>query len=310
MLGKSNSASGISASGMQTENSSVSTVIADLKSLVKFVVLMLNVLPVLTGFLLALHFTNQQLADHLGTLVLVLVGSTLIMAGALILNNWYEVDLDKKMKRTAMRPTVTGNFSLKAVLNMGVIASVIGFAILLFTTVEAAIYALIGWFVYVVLYTFWSKRRYTLNTIIGSVSGAVTPLIGWGAVTSTFHIVPIMLFAILFIWQVPHTFSIAVRRFDDYKAAGIPMLPVVSGIEMTKRQSVIYIACLLPLPFFLISLGIQFVIFATVLNLAWLGIAIIGWIKEDHFTWANRVFKSSITYLTLLFLAMIVVALV
>ncbi|MDY0393325.1 UbiA family prenyltransferase [Virgibacillus halophilus] len=115
---------------------------------------------------------------------------------------------------------------------------------------EATIYALVGWFVYVVLYTFWSKRKYTLNTIIGSISGAVTPMIGWGAVTSTFHIVPIMMFAIIFIWQVPHTFSIAMRRYDDYKAAGVPMLPVVFGFDMTKRQSVIYIACLLPLPFF------------------------------------------------------------
>lgn len=306
-MNKSNGADGLSFQAVTTEKRSVASIVADLKSLVKFVVLMLNVLPVLTGFLLALYYSDELLIDHLGTFVLVLAGSTFVMAGALIINNWYEADLDKKMKRTEMRPTVTGNFSMKTVLSLGIVATVIGFVLLLATTMEAAIYALIGWFVYVVLYTFWSKRRYTLNTIIGSVSGAVTPMIGWGAVTSTFHIIPIMMFAIIFIWQVPHTFSIAMRRFDDYKAAGVPMLPVVFGFEMTKRQSLIYIACLLPLPFFMISLGWPFVIFATVLNLAWLGIGLKGLFKKDHINWANRVFKSSLFYLMFLFLAMIAV---
>ncbi|MFD2210883.1 heme o synthase [Virgibacillus halophilus] len=306
-MNKSNGADGISLQAVTTEKQSVSSIIADIKSLVKFVVLMLNVLPVLTGFLLALYFTDELLIDHLGTLVLVLIGSTFVMAGALIFNNWYEADLDKKMKRTEMRPTVTGNFSMKTVLTLGIIATVLGFAFLLATTMEATIYALVGWFVYVVLYTFWSKRKYTLNTIIGSISGAVTPMIGWGAVTSTFHIVPIMMFAIIFIWQVPHTFSIAMRRYDDYKAAGVPMLPVVFGFDMTKRQSVIYIACLLPLPFFLTSLGWPFVIFATILNLAWLAIGFKGFFKKDNLHWANRVFKSSLFYLMLLFLAMIAV---
>src|SRR5690606_6061656 len=116
-----------------------------------------------------------------------------------------------------------------------------------FTTLEATLYSLIGWFTYVVLYTFWSKRKYTINTIIGSVSGAVTPLIGWAAITSSYHIVPIGFFLILFIWQVPHTFAIAMRRVEEYRAAGVPMLPVVAGFEATKRQIFIYVACLLPL---------------------------------------------------------------
>src|SRR5690625_5644684 len=92
------------------------------------------------------------------------IGSTLFMSGALMLNNWYEVDLDREMKRTQLRPTVTGNFSLKFVFNLGVISSVIGFIFLLFTTIETAVYALLAWFTYVVLYTFWSKTRYTLYT--------------------------------------------------------------------------------------------------------------------------------------------------
>src|SRR5699024_12438255 len=125
--------------------------------------------------------------------ILTILGSVSIMAGALVLNNWYEVDLDVKMLRTQKRPTVTGNFSMQTVLWTGIGLSVIGLILMLFTTMEATIYAVVGWFVYVVLYTFWSKRRYTLNTVIGSVSGAVTPLIGWAAIDSAVHIVRIVL---------------------------------------------------------------------------------------------------------------------
>src|SRR5699024_11481784 len=129
--------------------------------------------------------------------------------------------------------TVIVIFSLNCVFVMGFSSSVLGMIILLFTTLEAATYAFLGWFTYVVLYTFWSKRKYTLNTVIGSVSGAFTPLIGWAVVTSAYHVVPIVLFVILFIWQIPHTFAIAMRRYDDYKAARVPMLPVVYGFNIT-----------------------------------------------------------------------------
>src|SRR5699024_7736805 len=203
------------------------SIISDIKSLVKGIVLISNVLPVLTGLALALYFTNASLAENWNVILLTLIGSTLVMAGALMLNNWYEVDLDKEMQRTEKRPTVTGNMSLSTVLAIGISLSISGMLLLMFTTVETALFGFIGWFTYVVLYTFWSKRRYTLNTIIGSVSGAVTPLIGWTAIESSYHIVPIVLFLVLFIWQVPHTFAIAIKRYGEYKAAGVPMLPVV-----------------------------------------------------------------------------------
>src|SRR5690625_104993 len=112
---------------------------------------------------------------------------------------------------------------MSTVLMLGVLTTGIGHAILFFTSLEAFAYAFIGWFTYVVLYTFWTKRRYTLNTVVGSISGAVTPLIGWAVVAPAYHIVPIVLFIILFLWQIPHTFAIAMRRHDDYKAAGVPM---------------------------------------------------------------------------------------
>ncbi|MFC0302530.1 heme o synthase [Virgibacillus soli] len=293
-----------------TENMTLTSVLRDLKSLVKSIVLVLNVMPVLAGYLLALYFTGGHVSEHVGNILLILLASTLIIAGALIINNWYEVDLDRHMVRTENRPTVTGHFSLETVLWLGIATTTIGFALILFTTLEAAFYAFIGWFTYVVLYTFWSKRKYTLNTVIGSVSGAVTPLIGWGAVTSTYHIIPVMLFILLFVWQIPHTFAIAMRRYDDYKAANVPMLPVVAGFAVTKRQMLVWILALLPIPFFMTSLGLAFVIIATTANVIWLVITISGFYLQDDVKWANMMFRSSLIYLTILFFLMIVISIV
>ncbi|MFZ3577799.1 heme o synthase [Virgibacillus sp. DJP39] len=291
------------------ENVRKGSIFKDLKELFKAIVLILNILPVFTGFWLALYFSNESFSDHWIVFLLTIAGSTMVMAGALVINNWYDVDIDKVMARTQKRPTVTGSFSLKTVLILGIVLTVLGFVLLLFTTVETTIYAFVGWFTYVILYTMWSKRRYTLNTVIGSVSGAVTPLIGWAAIAPAFHVVPIMLFLILFIWQMPHTFAIAMKKHDEYKAAKVAMLPVVYGFDVTKRQMVVYIACLLPLPFFLVQLGAVFLVTATVLTVAWLVVAISGFFTKDDAKWAHVMFVCSVNYLALLFLMMIVVTL-
>ncbi|MDQ6596107.1 protoheme IX farnesyltransferase [Bacillus salipaludis] len=286
-----------------------STLFADLRLIIKAPVLIANVLPVFTGFWLALYFTNESLTNHWGLFLLTMIGSTLVMAGALIINNWYDVDIDSVMDRTKNRPTVTGHFSLKAVLAMGIILTVLGLALLLFTSIEAAIWAFIGWFTYVILYTMWSKRKYTLNTVIGAISGAVSPVIGWTTIETSYHIVPIILFLILFIFQMPHTFAIAMKKYNEYKAAGVAMLPVVRGFEMTKRQIFVYSACLLPLPFYLGSLGVSFIVIATLLNLGWLGVSISGFFTKNDHKWAHFVFLYSVNYITIMYLLMIIVTL-
>ncbi|MBP1970661.1 protoheme IX farnesyltransferase [Virgibacillus natechei] len=284
-------------------------IISDLKSILKLKVLIANILPVFTAFWLAIYITGSSFTEHLGLFLLTMIGSTLIVAGALLFNNWYEVDLDKEMLRTKSRPTVTGNFSLQAVFRTAVALTVLGLILMLFTTIEAAVYAFLGWFVYVVLYTVWSKRRYTLNTVIGSLSGAFTPLIGWAAIEPAFHIVPIVLFMMLFIWQIPHTFAIAIKRHDEYKAAGVPMLPVVHGIAFTKRQILVYIACLFPLPFFLSMFGSIFIVIATLLNVGFLYLAIRGFYTNNELKWAQQIFIYSLVYLIAFFLVMIIASL-
>jgi len=292
-----------------TNTRSTSILLSDLRYLFKAPVLIANVLPVLSGFWLAIYFTNASFMDHLNLFLLTIIGSTIVMAGALVINNWYDVDIDTIMERTKKRPTVTGHFSLNAVLAVGIALSVLGFIILLFTTMEATIYAFIGWFTYVVLYTMWSKRRYSLNTVIGSISGAVTPLIGWTAVTSGYHIVPIILFLVLFIWQMPHTFAIAIKKYEEYKAARVAMLPVVHGFAMTKRQMFVYVVSLLPLPFYLGSLGTTFIVITTILNIGWIALCISGFFVKDDLKWAHLSFLYSVNYLTLFFLLVIIVTL-
>jgi heme o synthase len=286
-----------------------SNIMTDLKLLFKANVLFANVLPVFAGFWLALHFTNTSFTANLDLFFLTIFGSTMVMAGALALNNWYDVDIDTVMDRTKGRPTVTGNISLNAVLTIGIALSVLGQILLLFTTVEAAIYSFVGWFTYVFLYTMWSKRRYTINTVIGSISGAVTPLIGWTAIAPGFQRVPMILFLILFIFQMPHTFAIAVKKYKEYKAAGVAMLPVVRGLAVTKRQMVIYITCLFPLPFLLTMLGTTFMVIATLLNVGWLVVSISGFFTKDDLKWAHVNFLYSVNYITILFLLMVIVTL-
>lgn len=280
------------------------------KALIKIGIVNSNLITVIAGFWLAVYFSGLSFTDHIGTLLITMLGSALVIAGGAILNNWYDVDIDPKMDRTKTRPTVTGLFSLKAVLVSGILTTVIGLGILLVATnTYAALFAFIGWFVYVVLYTMWSKRRYTLNTIVGCFSGAMPPLIGWFAIYPQLHIVPVALFLIMFIWQTPHFLALAMKKTKEYKEAGVPMLPVVYGFEITKRQIIVYVACLLPMPFLLSSLGMTFVIIATALNIGWLILAFTGMFVKDDLKWANKIFIYSLNYLVILFPLMIIVTL-
>jgi heme o synthase len=291
----------------KASNDKSTSLLSDLKALFKGKVLIANTFPVFAGFWLALYFTDGSLSANLSLLFLTMLGSILVMGGALVINNWYDVDIDTVMARTKHRPTVTGRIPLPIVLTIGIVTSILGIVMLLFTTYEATLYAFIGWFTYVFLYTMWSKRRYTFNTVIGSISGAVTPLIGWAALDSGAHIVPISLAIIIFIWQMPHTFAIAIRKYDEYKAAGVAMLPVVKGMENTKRQMLVFTACLLPMPFFLSLLGITFIVIATLLNIVYLALAISGFYAKNDMKWARIMFLMSVNYLMMIFLMAIIV---
>ncbi|MDC3416515.1 heme o synthase [Aquibacillus salsiterrae] len=287
------------------KNENTTTLWMDLKALLKVGIINSNVMTAFAGFWLALYFTGASFTDHLVTLLFAMIGTALVIAGACVLNNYYDRDIDPVMQRTKTRPTVTGSIPLAYILLLGILLSILGVVLLALTTIQAAIFGLIGWFAYFVLYTIWSKRRYTINTAIGSLSGAVPPVIGWTAVEPQLDIIPIALFLIMFIWQTPHFLALAMKKSEDYRKAGIPMLPVVYGFPITKRQIVVYVACLLPLPFYLYSLGKVFIILATLLNVGWLILGVRGFYSKDDLKWAHGMFMYSLFYLTIFFISMV-----
>ncbi|KFZ43521.1 protoheme IX farnesyltransferase [Anoxybacillus flavithermus] len=284
-----------------------SSVLKDVLAVVKIGIVNSNLITTFTGLWLALHFTGKGFLSNLHIVFFALVGSALVIAGSCALNNFIDRDIDHLMERTKGRPTVSGSVEPKRVLWFGMLLVAVGTLSLLMTTVTAAVIGLIGMVTYVFLYTMWSKRSNTFNTVIGSISGAVPPVIGWTAVDDSFHIVPIILFLLMFLWQPPHFLALAMKRCEEYRAAGIPMLPVVHGFAVTKRQIVIWIVALLPLPFYLFSLGVPFLVIATLLNVGWLALGLAGFKMKDDMKWAKWMFIYSLNYLTILFVTMVIV---
>ncbi len=158
------------------------TVWKDFFALIKIGIVNSNMITTFTGVWLALYFSNKGFFENLDVVFFTLIGSALVMAGSCAINNYIDRDIDHLMERTKTRPTVTGKVNPNKVAIMGTAFILIGMIFLLFTTLTAAIIGLIGVFTYVVVYSMWSKRRHVSNTIVGSVSGAVPPLIGWAAV--------------------------------------------------------------------------------------------------------------------------------
>ena len=163
--------------------------------------------------------------------------------GAGALNQWYEADLDAKMKRTANRPLPAGRMDRQSALHFGVGLSFFSVILLGVATnwLAAAILAVSILF-YVLVYTVWLKRRTPQNIVIGGAAGAFPPLIGWAAATGDVAPLPLALFALIFFWTPPHFWALALFVKTDYANAGVPMLPVVSGEVATRRQIFAYTA--------------------------------------------------------------------
>jgi protoheme IX farnesyltransferase len=157
------------------------------------------------------------------------------------LNQWYEADIDAKMRRTANRPVPAGRMERQSALHFGVGLS--GFSVLLMglaTNWLAAALLTLSILFYVIVYTVWLKPRTAQNIVIGGAAGAFPPLIGWVAATGHVATLPLLLFAIIFLWTPPHFWALSLFVRSDYAAAGIPMLPVVAGEQSTRRQIFFY----------------------------------------------------------------------
>src|SRR5215211_3007938 len=189
-------------------------------------------------------------------------------AGAL--NQWYEADLDAKMRRTASRPLPAGRMDRQSALHFGV--GLGAFSVLLMgraTNLLAAVLLAVSILFYVLVYTVWLKRRTPQNIVIGGAAGAFPPLIGWVAATGQIDLLPALLFAIIFLWTPPHFWGLSLFVRSDYAAANVPMLPVVAGIRNTRLQILLYSVSVVVaaiLPFALGLTGLIYGISAAVLN--------------------------------------------
>ena len=178
-----------------------------------------------------------------------------VAAGACgAINMWYDRDIDAIMRRTRNRPIPAGRIQPGPALGFGVTLAVGSVLVMgLAVNLPAALILALSICFYVFVYTAWLKRRTPQNIVIGGAAGAFPPVIGWAAVTGSVDLIPLVLFAIVFIWTPPHFWSLALWANDDYRRAGVPMLPVVAGAKETRRQILLYTLVLVPVslvPFF------------------------------------------------------------
>lgn len=233
--------------------------------------------------------------------------------GAAALNQWWEADIDAGMKRTAARPLPAGRMNRTDARDFGVLISaasvmIMGLAV---NWLAAAILAL-SIFYYAVIYTIWLKPRTPQNIVIGGGAGAFPPLIGWVAVTGEITLMPVLLFAIIFMWTPPHFWALALFVKTDYANVGIPMMPVVKGETSTRRQILIYAALLVPIaaaPWFIGGTSFVYGVASLALSLAFLALSVPVAFRQtgsdDTMKPEKRLFAFSIIYLFALFTALV-----
>lgn len=261
-------------------------------------IIMGNIITTAGGFALA---SKGQINYWL--FLATLIGLSLVIASAGVINNYLDRHADGKMARTKNRPLVKRLITERSAILFAIMLGISGFSILaLYTNLLTVFVTLAGFLIYVVLYVIW-KYRSVHGTIIGSLAGAVPPLVGYCAVSGRLDLAGLILFMILVLWQMPHFFAIALYHFDDYAAASIPVLPVKKGIYVTKVHMLVYIVAFilttLMLTFFNYT-GYLYLMAAIVLGLAWFALGVRGFARDDHQAWARHMFRLSLVVITML----------
>ncbi|MEC7915210.1 MAG: heme o synthase [Actinomycetota bacterium] len=243
----------------------------------------------------------------LSLVLLTIVGGALAAGGANTFNMYIDRDIDRLMERTQGRPLVTGAVTPRSALVFGVALEAVAFVLFyLFVNWLSAVLALGACLFYVFVYSLWLKRTSKQNIVIGGAAGAAPALIGWAAVTGSLSLNPIILFAIVFFWTPPHFWALAIKYADEYEAASVPMLPVVTSIRATAIRMVLYTIVIF-------GLSIWFHVVAD-MSFVYLSVALIGglvflWrtlglLRKPTSVQAMKVFTYSNVYLGALFIAM------
>ena len=277
-------------------------------SLTKPRIMVLLLVTAMTGL-----FLGEQGVPSLTLVIVVLIGGAFASGGASSLNHYLDRDIDSKMNRTKNRPIPSKQISPVEALLFGIVLNALGFLVFIYwANLLSAILAITGTLFYIFVYTMLLKRNTPQNIVLGGAAGAIPPLVGYAAVTGTVSMSAIYLFLIIFFWTPPHFWSLALMIKDDYERAGIPMLPVVKGVDQTKRSIFAYTVFLIGLTLgFVWMEGMGWLYFITSLVLGSMFV---------YYAWAllrrgteratKRMYLYSLAYLFLLFAAIMLDAIV
>jgi heme o synthase len=258
-----------------------------------------NIVTLAGGFFLA-----SQGNYDLPLLFVTMLAMALIVGGGCAFNNYLDQDIDVLMSRTRNRVLVKGLISNTAAIIFAVILSLAGLLLLLMTTnLLTTGIAFFGLFFYVVIYTLFLKRTSIYGTIIGGLAGAVPPVVGYCAVTNHFDMGALLLFIILFAWQIPHFYAISIYRLEDFRAASIPILPLKKDIFRTKISMLLYILVFMlaaVMPVLYGYTGYVYTVFAVMLSLMWFVLGLLGFKTSNDIQWSRQMFLFSIIVITIL----------
>jgi len=230
-----------------------------------------------------------------------------------VLNMWYEADLDSLMSRTCLRPIPTKKITKNQALVFGILSSLVSvFALYFFSNLISAAILAITILFYIFIYTIWLKPKTSQNIVIGGVSGALPPVIGWTIATGGIALEPIILFLIIFIWTPSHFWALSLYKTEDYRKANIPMLPITSGVKTTKLNILIYALLLFPIslsPFFLNYSGLAYLVISTILSTYYVFICYRLFTAQNsrlEKKLASKLFWYSILYLFMIFTSILI----
>ena len=258
----------------------------------------------LIGMLLSVNFYTNLTNVFNG--LASLVGFALLAAASAALNQIFDRETDKNMSRTKSRPLAAGNISLTEALTFTAILLFAGSSLMLyFSNLLTLMITTFGFIFYSLIYTIYLKWATPQNIVIGGLSGALPPLIGWTAVSNEISLMPLILVLIIFLWTPPHFWPLAIDRIEEYKKEGVPMMPIAKGVTRTKKEMVVYAVLLLAAslaPYIYGLAGIFYLVTTTALNLYFIYLCLIYLNDKDN-QLSMKIFNFSVKYMLLFFLA-------
>ena len=264
-------------------------------------IVLLLTITALVGMLLSINFYSNIL-DGLASLL----GFALLAGASAALNQIFDRETDKNMNRTKTRPLASGEISLFSALTFTAILLFVGSSLLLyFSNLLTLLITTFGFIFYSLIYTIYLKWLTPQNIVIGGLSGALPPLIGWTAVNNDISLLPLTLVLVIFLWTPPHFWPLAIDRLDEYKKEGVPMMPIAKGVSRTKKEMVVYAILLLAAslaPFFYGLTGYFYLISTTTLNLYFIYLCI-AYLNDRENELSMKIFNFSVKYMFLFFLA-------